>query len=508
MRTVSSKKKIILSSLTVLLTFVAFLLLFSSLWMYRTWPHMKMDELMYQIGSPLEGTITDFYIQFTVQAFIPALFISMFVASIIHYSSHRKHVKKLILLVNAACIAATAVTFNSKLNVLAYLKNENTDSIFIEENYADSSETELTFPEKKRNLISIYLESMEMTYSDTENGGAFSENIIPNLTALSEENENFSGDAHLNGAVSTSRTTWTMGGLFATTSGLPLKIDIDGNKMDTQNHFFRNITTLGDILDRNGYRQVFACGSDATFVGRQLYFTEHGNYEIHDLNYRRSTGDLPKDYYVWWGFEDSKLIDFAKNDLAELSASDQPFNYTMLTVDTHFEDGYVCDQCEDQHDGNQYANVMSCSDRRIAEFIEWCRQQPWHENTTIVITGDHPTMDKDFCDAVPSDYQRKVLVSYINAAPVTNASTGNRLYTTLDEFPTTVSALGVDIKGHRLGLGTDLFSGEQTLIERTGLEMINTEFNRHSQFMRNLADVTITDENRKPEATAEPEEGD
>lgn len=117
-------------------------------------------------------------------------------------------------------------------------------------------------------------------------------------------------------------------------------------------------------------------------------------------------------------------------------------------------------------------------------------------------------MDKDFCDAVPSDYQRKVLVSYINAAPVTNASTGNRLYTTLDEFPTTVSALGVDIKGRRLGLGTDLFSGEQTLIERTGLEMINTEFNRHSQFMRNLADVTITDENRKPEATAEPEEGD
>ena len=77
---------------------------------------------------------------------------------------------------------------------------------------------------------------------------------------------------------------------------------------------------------------------------------------------------LPEDYYVWWGFEDEKLIEYAKEDLTELASSDQPFNYTMLTVDTHFEDGYVCDLCQDLHDGNQYGNVISCSDK-AAEII-------------------------------------------------------------------------------------------------------------------------------------------
>ena len=138
---------------------------------------------------------------------------------------------------------------------------------------------------------------------------------------------------------------------------------------------------------------------------------------------------LPEDYYVWWGFEDEKLIEYAKEDLTELASSDQPFNYTMLTVDTHFEDGYVCDLCQDLHDGNQYGNVISCSDKQVSEFVSWIQQQDWYDNTTIVITGDHPTMDSDFCDPVSSDYSRRVYTAYINADPVENHSEGERQHT-------------------------------------------------------------------------------
>lgn len=48
-------------------------------------------------------------------------------------------------------------------------------------------EVKITFPDKKKNLIYIYLESMEMTYSDIENGGGFTYNLIPELTKLAEE---------------------------------------------------------------------------------------------------------------------------------------------------------------------------------------------------------------------------------------------------------------------------------------------------------------------------------
>lgn len=479
----------------ILVCTVAALLFFSAQWVFRTWPNLKMDELMYQLTAPTEGTASDMYWAYFYQAGIPTivcLIVFVILAITLSYASKqfRNKGKVALCICSAICIGLSLAETNTKLDATKYFENKGEGSTFIESNYVDPKDVSLTFPEKKRNVIVLYLESMEMTYADKENGGGFDGNFIPQLTQLSKENENFSGaDTVLNGARSTSGTTWTMGGIFAATSGLPLITQLAQNEMDTQDVFFRNATVLGDVLNSKGYQQVFACGSDATFGGRKLYFTDHGNYAIHDLNYRKRNGDLPEDYYVWWGFEDEKLIEYAKEDLTELASSDQPFNYTMLTADTHFEDGYVCDLCRDLHNGNQYGNVISCSDKQVSKFVSWIQQQDWYDNTTIVITGDHSTMDSDFCDPVSSDYSRRVYTAYINADPVENHSEGERQYTTLDTFPTTLAAMGVSIEGNRLGLGTNVFSGEETLLEKDGMQMINTEFSKKSDFLNALADV-------------------
>lgn len=187
-----------------------------------------------------------------------------------------------------------------------------------------------------------------------------------------------------------------------------------------------------------------------------MYFTDHGNYDIIDYQYAVENGWIPEDYYVWWGYEDSYLFEFAKEQLWDLSSQEEPFNLTMLTVDTHFEDGYVCEKCEDTYGDDQYANVMSCSSKQIAEFIQWIQKQDFYENTTIVLAGDHLTMDSDFCEDVSFDYERKTYVSYINSAAEAEINT-SRTYTTFDHFPTTLAALGTQIEGNRLGLGTNLF---------------------------------------------------
>lgn len=492
----------------VLVCTVAALLFFSVQWVFRTWPNLKMDELMYQLTAPTEGTASDMYWAYFYQVGIPTivcLIVFVILAITLSYASKqfRNKGKVALCICSVICIGLSLAETNTKLDATKYFENKGEGSTFIESNYVDPKEVSLTFPEKKRNVIVLYLESMEMTYADKENGGGFDENFISQLTQLSKENENFSGaDTVLNGASSTSGTTWTMGGIFAATSGLPLITQLAQNEMDTQDAFFKNATVLGDILDEEGYQQVFACGSDATFGGRKLYFTDHGNYAIHDLNYRKKIGDLPEDYYVWWGFEDEKLIEYAKEDLTELASSNQPFNYTMLTADTHFEDGYVCDLCQDLHDGNQYGNVISCSDKQVSEFISWIQQQDWYDNTTIVITGDHPTMDSDFCDPVSSDYSRRVYTAYINADPIENHSKGERQYTTLDTFPTTLAAMGVSIEGNRLGLGTNVFSGEETLLEKDGMQMINTEFSKKSDFLNALADVNPNAEGMRNRGSA------
>ena len=474
---------------------VAALVFFSVKWLFHTWPNLKMDELIYQLTAPTEGTASDMYWQYFFQAGIPTLIsLVVIIGMVVFFAYASKEIRKkgkiALSFCSVVCICVSLFDTNRRLDAMKYFSSKGEGSTFIEENYVDPKDVNLSFPKNKRNVIVLYLESMEMTYSNKENGGGFDENFIPQLTQLSENNVNFSdSDTVLNGAHSTNGTTWTMGGIFGSTSGLPLLVSIDGNSMDTQDTFFGNATVLGDILADEGYKQVFACGSDATFGGRKLYFTEHGNYEIHDINYRKETGQLPEDYYVWWGYEDEKLIEYAKEDLTQLAQSDQPFNYTMLTADTHFEDGYVCDLCEDLHNGNQYGNVISCSDKQVSELVSWIQEQDWYENTTIVITGDHPTMDSDFCDPVDSDYSRRVYTAYINADPVENNSQGEREYTTLDTFPTTLAAMGVSIEGNRLGLGTNVFSGEKTLLEKDGMQQINTEFSKNSEFLNELADI-------------------
>ena len=297
-----------------------------------------------------------------------------------------------------------------------------------------------------------------------------------------------------------------MGAMFAHTSGLPLNVSIDENNMDTQEHFFPGIITLGDILSEEGYSQTLLIGSDATFGGRRLYFTDHGNYDIIDYPYAIENGMIPQDHYVWWGYEDYYLFDFAKEKLEELSDQGNPFNLTMLTVDTHFEDGYLCNKCTDTYGADQYSNVMACSSRQIGEFIQWIQQQDFYENTTVVLVGDHLTMDADYCEDISEEYERKTYVSYINA-PVENKTDITREYATLDLFPTTLAALGAEIDGNRLGLGTNLFSSDQTLTERFGIDQMDKELRKKSKMMEELADIDkdskalMIREGRVPKAT-------
>ena len=78
----------------------------------------------------------------------------------------------------------------------------------------------VTFPEQKRNLVYIFMESMESTYASTDVGGAFAENDIPEMTQLAMENVNFSTGDMLGGLIPSDGATWTMGAMVAQTSGV------------------------------------------------------------------------------------------------------------------------------------------------------------------------------------------------------------------------------------------------------------------------------------------------
>jgi phosphoglycerol transferase len=483
--------------LSVTAMVLATVIYFSIQWMFNTWSNLTMDELVYHLTAPLEGTNEDMIREYLNICVAPAVLV-LIVAVILFLSWHNK--KRYYVLMAGGIIVSLVLSTKviqgawNELDAGGYVEAKGEYSTFIDVNYADPAEVVLQFPEKKRNLVYIFLESMETTYADKDNGGGFKRNVIPELTSLAQGNEDFSGEnSNLNGGYPLAGTTWTMGALFGQTSGLPLSISIEKNSMDTQDSFFSGVITLGDILENAGYEQTLMIGSDATFGGRRLYFQEHGDYNIIDYEYALDTEMIPEDYLVWWGYEDQKLFEFAKESLLEMAGHEEPFNLTLLTVDTHFEDGYICGLCGDSYKNDQYANVMACSSRQINEFVSWIQRQSFYENTTIVLVGDHLTMDSNFCEDVDKDYDRKVYTAYINSA-VNVEIDKERSYTTFDFFPTTLAALGIEIEGERLGLGTNLFSSKQTLTERFGIEVEKSEITRKSELLESLADL---DENNQ-----------
>lgn len=334
------------------------------------------------------------------------------------------------------------------------------------------------------------MESGETSIQDKENGGLFDENYIPEMTKIAQDNVSFSQSEKIEGAAVAPACGWTMAGMVAEFSGLPLKLykyDDTGvdNSMGDYQEFLPGITNMGDILKKEGYKNYYMIGSDVRFSGRDKYMKQHGDYEIWDYYTAIEQGKIDEDYYVWWGYEDMKLYEYAKEELTRISQNDEPFNFTMLTVDTHHIGGWVCPLCQNEHD-EQYGNVWSCASRQVNDFVNWIKEQPFYEDTTIVICGDHCSMDPDFYadyayDKHHGEVKRKVYNAIINPA-IEPLEEQNRQFVTMDMFPTTLAAMGVEIEGNRLGLGTNLFSDEKTLSEQYGYEELFGELNKKSDF--------------------------
>jgi len=365
---------------------------------------------------------------------------------------------------------------------------------FYETYYVDPDSVKITDKDRNaKNLIFIYLESMETTYTLESLGGSQTNvNYIPNLLSLANANISFSDSDGLGGFHSINGTGWTMGALLGTTSGIPFSLEVFGenshNKQGRDGTFINGATTLGDVLHDKGYVQEFLCGSDAAFGGRKTYFTVHGGYEIFDLFTARKKGYVPSDYHNgWWGYEDEILYEIAKDEITRLAKGDKPFNFTMLTVDTHRPSGYKCNLCKKKYPYNS-ANVVDCADAQIGSFIEWCKKQDFYKDTTIVIIGDHPRMDKNLVSTADM-YDRTIYNCIINSVVEPKGGTQNRTFTSLDIFPTTLAAMGFEIEGDRLALGTNIFSTKPTLCEenaagKAGYDWLEAEASKYSEYYK------------------------
>ncbi len=486
-------KKKILCIIIVLLVLLSFLATVSLEWLYNTFGHLTMDEIVFHMKVPMEGTNSDTVFKYIWQCIPIIIICSVVVSFILIYpilkdikirkkkvnTSQNSRTKWISLVLAMAVFVACCVRIFNVTDMKEYFENQLEKSEFIEQEYIDPKNVNIQFPENKRNLIYIYLESMENTYCSKESGGLAEKSLIPEIEKLAKENINFSNNEKIGGAYSIFGTTWTVGSMTAQCLGVPLKIGIEDDWLSGYNNFLTGGYGLGEILEKEGYHNYLLLGSDANFGGRRGLYEGHGNYEIWDVHSAFKEEKL-KDW-IWWGYNDELLFTFAKEKITNLAKENRPFNFTMLTVDTHFPDGFSCSDCEDKW-GEQYKNVISCSSKKVGEFIKWIKEQSFYENTTIVLVGDHLTMQKDFFELEEGQDYEKTVVSIIINSAIQATNTKNRKYSTMDFLPTTLAALGTEIDGNKLALGVNLFSEEKTLLEKYGREYVETELKKVSEF--------------------------
>ena len=480
--------------------FVGYLCLFISLWGKTEFGDMSIDQLIINLVSPVSGANdTDFVsalegpVLLTILATSVTVLLFVVLRRILAQKQDLPKSRALLFLRRHFAGIASAVILLGGLSygiyayhltdvIHAYLSK----STIIDDNYVDPRDVNIQFPEKKRNLIHIYLESMENSYMSKDLGGFMDENLIPELTQLATEGYSFSHlDQGFGGPQSAVGTTWSVASMVNMTTGLPMKTPTEPNAYGSADNFLPGAYTLGDLLAQQGYEQTLMFGADADFGGLTYYYRSHGDFKIMDYKYAKQNGLIPKNYQVWWGFEDDKLFSFAKEEITRLSQTGKPFHFAMETADTHRPDGYLSPHAPTPHE-NQYANVLSYNSAQVYEFVRWIQQQPFYDNTTVVIIGDHLSMETNFFEFYDfdEDYHRSQYNVILNPAPSVPQKRDemmfNRVYANFDMFPTILSSMGVTIEGSRLGIGTDLFSGEKTLFEEYGFEYANEELGKMS----------------------------
>lgn len=307
--------------------------------------------------------------------------------------------------------------------------------------YVDPARVRLT-DGAKRNLILIYAESMEDTYGNSD---LFGTDLLAPLRELG--GQSFASYSEAPGA------NWTIAAMVATQCGIPLSVysEYDIKRRGQERVFLPGARCLGEILQARGYRNVFLGGAPLSFAGKGAFLRDHGYQESYGRRQWKELGAKAEEFNVW-GLYDSALFKRARDKLQTLHASGQPFNLTVLTLDTHNPNGFLSPSCRNRG-ATEFAGIVACNSGELAQFVKFVQAKGYLKDTTVVILGDHLAKPNPVADKLQLEDKRRIFNLFI-AQPQFRPSTQELI--PFDMFPTLVELLGIDVDGGRLGLG---FSG-------------------------------------------------
>lgn len=177
-----------------LLLFVGALSFFVAKWYIDVYGQTGFDSVQFSLFSGVGDVQSGLITAFLEEALFPAAVATVLVGGVFWFASDRrialrlgKKVRVPIFpmhravsgLLSAAFCGGCVWNAAKRVELPAYVESRRQQISLYAAEYVDPAEVNITFPEQKRNLLDIFLESMETTFFSREEGGALSHNVIP-----------------------------------------------------------------------------------------------------------------------------------------------------------------------------------------------------------------------------------------------------------------------------------------------------------------------------------------
>ena len=204
----------------------------------------------------------------------------------------------------------------TSLNILKpteYFNYLEKASNFIEKNYVDPKNVNISFPKKKQNLVYIFFKNLEKN---------------PNLKKHKDAIK-FKNNKKLFG------TNSKKGKIISATLGVPLILNKNSEKSLNYSPF-KNIYGLGNILEKEGYNQLFLLSTSINFENRDILVKNHGKFKILDYDKAVKKDLIKKQINKWHELDNNQLFKIAREKFLNLSEKNKPFNLLILTSKSNF----------------------------------------------------------------------------------------------------------------------------------------------------------------------------
>lgn len=290
--------------------------------------------------------------------------------------------------------------------------------------------------ETTKNIVYIYLESFEQTFTD--------ENIFPwltpNLNKLKQEAIVFD---NLKQAYWTS---WTIAWMTWSQCWIPLRTSWWwGNSMWWMTDFLPWAFCLWDFLKKADYELSYVWWANLEFAGKWNFYKTHS---FDNLSWKKELeAKLEDKNYInsWWLYDDS-LFDFVFEEYERLSSKEWNFWLFTLTLDTHWDKWVISKTCENLYDSENIDNILNayhCSDFLVWQLVEKIRNHKNFKNTIIVISSDHYAMksNNNYSTLEENSEKRRNLFMILDSENQVISKNS----TTLDIAPTILDRLWFEI---------------------------------------------------------------